>query len=179
MLFIFSGGGFFISGSITCLEIKVSNDKGSNFETKSFKSLKCSTAENSNDISLDDSCEPDANFFNVNLENLNMHLFPEEFKNFLDNSSSPNHFSILHLNIRSIKKNFENLKLFLKSINFTFSVISFSETWLDYLSITRDSLYELPNYTSNHQIRSNRKRGGVSVYIHNTPLFTTSKPDPI
>ena len=55
----------------------------------------------------------------------------------------------------------------MKSINFTFSVIWFSETWSHDLNITRNSLYELPNYTSNHQIRSDRKGGGVSVYIHN------------
>ena len=77
------------------------------------------------------------------------------------------------MNIRSIKKNFENFKLLLKYINFTFSVICFSETWLDDLSITRESLYELPNYTSDHQIRSDRKGGGVSVYIHNTFGFKT------
>ena len=185
------------------------------FETKSFESLKYSIAENSNDILLDDSCNPDVHFFNVNFENVNTpYLFPEEFKNFLDNNSPSNYFLILHLNIRSIKKNFEKIKLFLKFIDLTFSVICFSETWLYALSITRDSLHELPNYTSrggsraaatskmerfviivngfqpltiitkrsildvaaaldppltgNHQIMSDRKGGGASVYIHNT-----------
>ena len=113
---------------------------------------------------FDDSSDPDVNVFNVNFKNLNApYLFPEEFKNFLDNSSPSNYFSILNLNIKSIKKNFE----LMKSINFIFSVIWFSEIWLHDLNITRDSLYELPNYTSNHQIRSDRKGGGVSVYIHN------------
>ena len=54
------------------------------------------------------------------------YLMPGELHNFLDSSS--NQFSVLHLNIRSIKKNFENFKLFLNSINFTFSVICLSET---------------------------------------------------
>ena len=36
--------------------------------------------------------------------------------------------------------------------------------------------YDLPNYTSSHQKRSNRKGGGVSVYIHNSPNFRT-RPD--
>ena len=109
--------------------MNANNDKDSNFETQSFKSLKYSIAENSNDILLDNSCDPDVNFFKVNFENRNTpYLFPEEFKCFLVNSSPSNYFSILHLNIRSIKKNFENFKLFLKTINFTFSVICFSET---------------------------------------------------
>ena len=43
--------------------------------------------------------------------------------------------------------------MLLKSINFTFSVVCFSETWLDDLSITWDSMCQLPNYTSNHEIR--------------------------
>ena len=57
---------------------------------------------------------------------------PEEFHNF--HSNSLNQFSILHLNIRSIKIFFENFKLFLNSINFTFSVICLSETWWDNLA---------------------------------------------
>ena len=42
---------------------------------------------------------------------------PGEFHDFLDNSSDQ--FSVLHLNIRSIKKGFENFKLFLNSKKFT------------------------------------------------------------
>ena len=87
-----------------------------------------------------------------------------------------NYFSILYLNIRSIKTNFENFKLLLKPISFTFIVAGFSETWLDDLSITRHYLYELPNYTSNHLITSDRERGGVSVYIHKIFEFKT-RPD--
>ena len=84
-----------------------------------------------------------------------------------------NYFSILYLNIRSIKTNFENFKLLLKPISFTFIVACFSETWLDDLSITRHYLYELPNYASNNLITSDCERGGVSVYIHKTFEFKT------
>ena len=59
------------------------------------------------------------------------------------------------------------------SLDFTFSVICFSETWLDKL----DSFtYDLPNYTSIHQKRSDCKGGGVSIYIHNSLNFR-SRPD--
>ena len=68
---------------------------------------------------------------------------PGEFHNFLNNSSDQ--FSVLHLNIRTIKKNFENFELFLNSINFTFSVICLLETWWDDLATIEKSLYELPN----------------------------------
>ena len=54
-------------------------------------------------ILLDDSCDTDVNFFNQKFESLDMsYSMPEEFHNFLDNSLDQ--FSVLHLNIRSIKK---------------------------------------------------------------------------
>ena len=94
---------------------------------------------------------------------------PEEFHNF--HSNSLNQFSILHLNIRNIKKSFENFKLFLNLLYFTFSVICFSETWWDDLATIQKSLFELPNYKSNHQARGDRKGGGVSIYVHKSLDF--------
>ena len=54
--------------------------------------------------------------------------------------------SILHMNIRSIKNNFENSRILLSNLSFNFSIICFSKTWLDESSLTSQSLYELPNY---------------------------------
>ena len=73
-------------------------------------------------------------------------------------------FSILHLNIRSTKNLFKTFKNFLSTLNFNFSIILFSETLLDETD-TENSNYELPGYYSIHQIRNNRKGGGVAVYI--------------
>ena len=42
-----------------------------------------------------------------------------------------NTLSVLQLNGRSIVKNFDNLKLLLKSIHNTFDVISICETWFN------------------------------------------------
>ena len=47
-------------------------------------------------------------------------------------------------------------------------MLCFSETWLDDLD---NSTYELPNYISKHQARSDRRGGGVSIYIHNSLKF--------
>ncbi len=38
--------------------------------------------------------------------------------------------SLLHVNIRSLHKNIDKLKFLLNSINYKFSVIALSETWL-------------------------------------------------
>ena len=54
------------------------------------------------------SCDPDVNFINKKIQNLDMqYLMLGEFHNFLDNSSDQ--FSVLHLIIRNIKKNFAKL----------------------------------------------------------------------
>ena len=138
--------------------MNVSTNEKSDIEIKNFKKLKYKITDN-NDILLNDSCDPDINFFNVKFQSFDTpYLMPEEFHNF--HSNSLNQFSILHLNIRSIKKFFEN------SINFTFSVICLSETWWDDLATIQKSLFELPNYKSNHQTRGDRKGGRVSIYVH-------------
>ena len=75
------------------------------------------------------------------------------------------YFNIRSINIRSIKKNFDNFKLFFSTVAFSISVICFSETWLDEVG---NFLNELPDYISKHQVRDDHKGGGVSIYIHNS-----------
>ena len=89
---------------------------------------------------------------------------PEELQKFLSDDKYEN-LSVLHLNIRSINENFENFKMFLSNLNFSFRIICFSETWWNDSNVD-NSNYELPNYISVHQIRNHYKEGGVSVYIH-------------
>ena len=104
------------------------------------------------------------------------YISSEEFPSLRINTEQ-NDFSIFHLNIRSIKKFFGNFKLFLSSLNFNFSVICFSETWLDGETLsTSRSLYELPNYKSIHQVRNYSKGGGVSIYINKSLNFKL-RPD--
>ena len=112
----------------------MNENEGSKVEYKSlnFESLKYSLLDDKDDILLDRSCDPDLNFFKNNIGNLDTtYLFPDQLHNFLDNSMT-DWFLILDLNIQSIKKNFENFKLFFSSFDF-FSVICFSETWFHVL----------------------------------------------
>ena len=55
--------------------------------------------------------------------------------------------------------------MFLSNLNFSLSIICFSETWLNDSNVD-NSNYELPNCVSVHKIRNHYKGGGVSVYIH-------------
>ena len=129
-----------------------------------FKTLKNDPSESSGDILLDNSCNSDLHVFNTNIQNLDTpYILPEEFQNFLDDNISER-LPILHLNIRSINKNFETFKNFLSTLNYNFSIICFSETWLEETN-NENSNYELPGYYSIHQIRNNRKGDGISIHI--------------
>ncbi|XP_065681549.1 uncharacterized protein LOC136095198 [Hydra vulgaris] len=84
------------------------------------------------------------------------------------NSASSN-FSLLHLNIRSINKNFENLKLMLNNIKNKFSIICLTETWCHRDTI--NSNFQLSGYKSIHQPRENGIGGGVSIFVQNSLTF--------
>ena len=56
------------------------------------------------------------------------YFFLETLPNYFQNTNNKD-FSILRLNIRSLQKHFDDFKSFLSHLNFTFKVISFSETW--------------------------------------------------
>ena len=127
-------------------------------ENKSFESLKHNISDATEDILLDNSCDPDSNYFNREIKNFDTpYVIPEEFHSEFKNHMSDG-LSFLHIDIRSINKNFENFKLFFSSLGFTFRVICFSETRLDETTISNKSLYELPDYTSIHQVRKQKER---------------------
>ena len=77
----------------------------SNFECLSFDPF--SLQENF----MNNECDPDVNFYQNNVSNVEANYFlMTEVKSSLA-SFDPNAFSVLHLNIRSMKKNFENFKV--------------------------------------------------------------------
>ena len=80
-------------------------------------------------------------------------------------------FSVLHLNIRSLNKNFESLKNVLVEINFCFKVICITESWCSD-DLHTNNRYQLSKYVSIHQIRKNGKTGcGITVSIHKELIY--------
>ena len=81
---------------------------------------------------------------------------------------------MIHLNIRSAKKNFGKPKAFLSQTGSFFKVLCLTETWFDDRN-SGSSLYQLPQYTAIHQRRSpshkNDRGGGISIYIHDSLNF--------
>ena len=125
-------------------------------------------------ILLNNINDPDDNFFNTNQFSDKNYFTIEETKSKLsccDNKS----FSILHLNIRSFKKNFDKLVNFLATLSFNFKVICVAEMWCSSEHSNRD-LYKLSNYSSIHQTRSSGKPGGgLAIFVHNSLTYSVRK----
>ena len=112
-----------------------------------------------------DKTDPDKNFFNEKLQQIDSpHFSVENFIAMYEQLKKDN-FSILHLNIRSLNANIDNFREFLGSLNGNFSVIVLTESWCDETA-NENSLLSLDNYYSVHQTRDNKKGGGICIYIH-------------
>ena len=112
------------------------------------------------------------NFFLDNIASLNTEYFsPSEVKIGFSKFESPDTFSALHLNIRSLRKNFEDFKELYQTLDLKFSILCFSETWADDNKLENDSLMQLPGYNVLHQTRKNRRGRGISIFAHESLTF--------
>ena len=91
---------------------------------------------------LNKESDSDVNFYQNNLSNEANYFLMTEVKSSLT-GFDPNTFSVLHLNIRSMKKNFENFKEFLKNLSVSFSAICLFETWCKSKEESQNSNYIL------------------------------------
>ena len=96
-----------------------------------YKKLKFDPFNTKNCNLINNVSDPDVNLFNEShLQNLDTpYLNIEEAKAKLFSLNDPNSFDILHLNIRSLNKNFDNFKTFLAECSHNFSIICLTETW--------------------------------------------------
>ena len=90
------------------------------------------------------------------------YLSPSEIDKNFQNFSKES-FSFLHLNIRSMNKNFEALQDFYKSLN-TFSIICLTKIWANDSNIDQKFLFQSEGYIPVNQIRKSRK-GGELLYL--------------
>ena len=71
-------------------------------------------------------------------------------------------FSILHINARSLSRNFDNINDFLSTISHTFSIITISETWI----YGKPSIpFHLNGYNFEHSDRPSGRGGGVALFV--------------
>ena len=93
--------------------------------------------------------------------NLNCEYYTS--KKFNDQANFKHGLSIIHLNCRSLKANFNQIKDYLKDLHVKIDVITMSETWLNESEI---EYVHFNGYEGVHTCRSERKGGGVSIYIN-------------
>ena len=92
---------------------------------------------------------------------------PDEFNSTFYNKVD--NFSLLHINARSLNRNFDYFENLLQSLNnFEFSVIGISETWLH---SSLPQLFNIPNYRLIRADRTERRGGGVAFYVHEKLTF--------
>ena len=84
----------------------------------------------------------------------------------INNSSSQ--LSFINLNARSLPKHFDEISGFIHGLSYPFSVIGFSECWLN---VDNANLFDLPGYTMYSLQRSSRRGGGVALCV--SSLFTS------
>ena len=98
------------------------NTDNSAFENLAFNPVNLET------VLLSEVVDPDENLFRESLTDLDTkYFFLETLLDYIQNAINKD-FSILHLNIRSLQKHFDDFKSFLSPLNFTFKVICLSET---------------------------------------------------
>ena len=117
---------------------------------ENFEHLKFDPFE-SKDVLLDDSNDPDKNFYN-NIHAVDTQYYlPSELLSLSEKLHINSEiFSMIHLNIRSPKKKSEKLKDFLSQTGSFFKVLCLTETWFDDRN-SESLLYQLPQYTAIHQ----------------------------
>ena len=74
--------------------------------------------------------------------------------NYFNTINKPDMFSMIHTNIRSLHKNFDNLATFLKLLNRNLSRIGMSETWLS--DVSPIDTFNIPNYSFLCKSRSSK-----------------------
>ena len=108
--------------------------------------------------------DPDQNYYNqiiTQVESCDYH--DEDTFKCMTKDSKGDEFSVLHLNTRSILNKFDDLKAYLNSLEYKFSVIGLSETWLDQNNIND---FPLPCYHNIGKVRKNKHGGGVGLYVN-------------
>ena len=124
--------------------------------------------ENMNDNNQD----PDLNFFHESVSSsldtdyVSPKDFNSKFKDYTQHS-----FSVLHLNTRSLSKNFGSFKELINLLSFKFSIVCFSETWSKNEKVNENSLYQLEGYNLLHQNRKHRNGGSVAIFVKDSNSF--------
>ena len=108
----------------------------------------------------DDSGDPDSPYYSI-LNHSSPYIEESKTTDFL-NFGETNAVNILHINCRSIKKNFDAIKDFVNLISGKLTALALTETWL---SKYTEDVFTLPGYQFISNSRSDKGGGGVGLFI--------------
>ena len=124
-----------------------------------------------NDINDKDNLFSEMPFCNDNCDNSSYnncnYMFCEDFKDKITDYSPS--FSIIHINARSLNKNFDELQLLLSTFNYDFDIIAVSETWFH--PYTNLDIFHLQGYSLVQLCRLTKHGGGVAFYVKHNVEF--------
>ena len=100
-------------------------------------------------------------------KNINCKYYNEEQFHNSTITTSGNQFSLIHFNARSLYKNFDSICEYLMSLDFSFSIIGITETWM----FNRPEIFSLSGYKFVQSARLSGRGGGVAFFVHNMLNF--------
>ena len=135
--------------------------------------LSCNPFSLNNMVTDSGDLDPDHHFYNSNTNQACYYLLVDDFSLKYHEYKDNNHFSLIHINARSLSKNFEEISNYLSLLNHEFSVIGISETCLT--NLTSDQ-FNMPNFEFISCCRDKRQGGGTGLYV-NTKLYVRVRHD--
>ena len=106
--------------------------------------------------------DPDENYFSSDGPSIDgsvKYYSSGEYNDMIQNFNS-DYVSVITYNIRSFSANEETLFTLLDSLVSYPQIIVLTETWF-----SEDNKFEINGYNGYHTVRSDRRSGGVSVYV--------------
>ena len=97
-------------------------------------------------------------------------------KNFLYETQRFENVSVLHVNIRGLKINFENFRNLLNNTGSSFDIICLTETWCSNPEIINSLYFDTNNYQAIPFKRKTNKRGGsILIYVKTDLMYDIRK----
>ena len=135
-------------------------------QTENFENISVNIYEPGTFTKFDER-DPDTIFFDdMTKSNFETSYFkPNEVKQYLPSTQYLEKLNVSHVNIRSIKRNFENLKALLEECELVFNIICVSETWCSNTELQNNSNLSLAGFNSVPYEKSKKSRRGGGVFI--------------
>ena len=111
-----------------------------------------------NNINID----PDVHLFSHITGYNSTYLLESEFNELESTTVSANNFSLIHLNCRSLNKNYDHIVNYINMIKLHFSIIACTETWL---TSSNEEYFGIKGYNFLCKNRITKPGGGVGMYI--------------